>query len=75
MTARGMNQQAGNMNDRTDNSAQRNDSFFLDDQERWESLGFDWQGWNSTVEKILQRQAPQCPGTPGVRGHCASPGE
>jgi len=32
------------------------DKYYLEDRERWENLGFDWQGWNATIEKIMQRQ-------------------
>jgi hypothetical protein len=31
-----------------------NDKYFLQEQELWENLGFDWEGWNAAVEKILQ---------------------
>ena len=33
------------------------DRYLLHDQEHWEKLGFDWEGWNATVEKILQHKS------------------
>jgi hypothetical protein len=33
------------------------DKYFLQEQELWENLGFDWEGWNATVEKILQQKS------------------
>ena len=33
------------------------DKYFLQEQELWENLGFDWEGWNATVEKILQHKS------------------
>jgi hypothetical protein len=33
------------------------DKYFLQKQELWENLGFDWEGWNATVEKILQQKS------------------
>ena len=45
------------MNDMTNTTAEPNDSYFLEEQELWENLGFDWEGWNATVEKILQQQS------------------
>jgi hypothetical protein len=46
------------MSDITNTSAESSDKYFLQDQERWEKLGFDWESWNRTVEKILQQQSP-----------------
>ena len=45
------------MNDMTNTTAKASDSYFLEEQELWENLGFDWEGWNATVEKILQQQS------------------
>jgi len=47
------------MSDITNTSAESGDKYFLhdQDQERWEKLGFDWESWNRTVEKILQQQS------------------
>jgi hypothetical protein len=45
------------MNDKTDSAAAGSDKYYLEDRERWESLGFDWAGWNATIEKILRRRA------------------
>jgi hypothetical protein len=33
------------------------DSYFLQERELWENLGLDWEGWNTTVEKILQHKS------------------
>jgi hypothetical protein len=33
------------------------DKYFLQERELWENLGFDWEGWNATVEKILQQKS------------------
>ena len=32
------------------------DKYFLQEREHWENLGFDWEDWNATVEKILQHK-------------------
>ena len=45
------------MNDMTNRTAEAIDSYFLEEQELWENLGFDWEGWNATVEKILKQQS------------------
>ena len=45
------------MNDKTDAATAGSAKYYLEDPERWESLGFDWAGWNATIEKILQRRA------------------
>jgi len=45
------------MNDETDSASADSDKYYLEDRERWESLGFDWQGWNATIEKILRQCA------------------
>ena len=37
------------------------DKYFLQEQERWENLGFDWEGWNATVAKILQQKSSANP--------------
>jgi hypothetical protein len=37
------------------------DNYLLHDQERWEKLGFDWEGWNATVVKILQQKSATSP--------------
>jgi hypothetical protein len=37
------------------------DRFFLEEQELWENLGFDWEGWNESVEKVLKLQAAMKP--------------
>jgi len=47
------------MNDMTNTSAESTDKYFLEEQEIWASLGFDWEDWNATVEKILQQQSVQ----------------
>jgi len=41
----------------TNTAADDSDKYFLQEQELWENLGFDWEGWNATVEKILQQQS------------------
>ena len=38
-------------------SAEDGDKYFLQEQELWENLGFDWEGWNATVEKIQQQHS------------------
>ncbi len=43
--------------DMKNTTAEANDSYFLEEQELWENLGFDWEGWNATVEKILKQQS------------------
>ena len=45
------------MSDMTNTNAESNDKYFLEEQELWEILGFDWEGWNAAVEKILQQQS------------------
>ena len=45
------------INDMKNTTAEANDSYFLEEQELWENLGFDWEGWNATVEKILKQQS------------------
>jgi hypothetical protein len=50
-------EEEGEMNDMTNTTAEANDSYFLEEQELWENLGFDWEGWNATVEKILKQQS------------------
>jgi hypothetical protein len=52
------------MSEMTDSSADNSDSYFLQDQERWEELEFDWESWNATVEKILQQKLAASPGDP-----------
>jgi hypothetical protein len=37
------------------------DRYFLQQQEHWENLGFDWEGWNATVAKILQQKSAASP--------------
>lgn len=45
------------MSDLTNSVGDSDSNYFLDEQERWEALGFDWQDWNLTVAKIIQQQA------------------
>jgi hypothetical protein len=45
------------MSDITNTIEQSSDKYFLEEQELWDNLGFDWEGWNATVEKILQQQS------------------
>ena len=45
------------MSDITKTIAESSDKYFLQEQELWDNLGFDWEGWNATVEKILQQQS------------------
>ena len=45
------------MNDMTKTNAESSDKYFLEEQELWDNLGFDWEGWNAAVEKILQQQS------------------
>ena len=45
------------MSNITNTSAESSDKYLLEDRERWEKLGFDWESWNRTVEKILQQQS------------------
>jgi hypothetical protein len=45
------------MSDITNTTAESSDKYFLEEQELWDNLGFDWEGWNATVEKILQQQS------------------
>ena len=45
------------MSDNTNSATAGNDKYYLEDRERWESLGLDWQGWNATIEKILRQRA------------------
>jgi hypothetical protein len=49
------------MSDMTTSSAESSARFFLQERELWESLEFDWEDWNTTVEKILQQQSAQSP--------------
>jgi hypothetical protein len=49
------------MSDMTTSSAESSARFFLQERELWESLEFDWEDWNATVEKILQQQSAQSP--------------
>ena len=62
------------MSDKTDHATESSARYYLEDPERWESLGFDWAGWNATIEKILRRrtaksaerrQEPPGEGVPG----------
>jgi len=52
-------QKMGEMSDMMDTATESGDKYFLREQELWESLGFDWEGWNATVEKILQQKPAQ----------------
>ena len=45
------------MTDMTNTKAESSDKYFLEEQELWDNLGFDWEGWNATVEKILQQKS------------------
>jgi hypothetical protein len=45
------------MSEMTNTTAEDSDKYFLQEQELWENLGFDWEGWNATVEKILQQKS------------------
>ena len=45
------------MNEMNNTIARSSDKYFLEEQELWDNLGFDWEGWNATVEKILQQQS------------------
>ena len=49
------------INDMTNTSTRSNDDYFLQEQELWENLGLDWEGWNATVAKILQRKSAMSP--------------
>lgn len=49
------------MSEMTDSAAERGDKYFLQEQERWENLGLDWEGWNTTVAKILQQKSTANP--------------
>jgi len=49
------------MSDMTTPSEESSARFFLQERELWESLEFDWEGWNATVEKILQQQPAESP--------------
>ena len=52
-----IDKEVGEMSDMTNTTAESSDKYFLQEQELWENLGFDWEGWNQTVEKILQQQS------------------
>ena len=56
------------MTDKTDSATADSDKYYLEDRERWENLGFDWQGWNATIEKILQHWAVSTGGQQGDSG-------
>jgi len=45
------------MTDTTNTTVESSDKYFLEERELWDNLGFDWEGWNATVEKILQQQS------------------
>ena len=45
-----------NTTNTTITSANSSGRYFLEDQERWENLGFDWESWNETVSNILRKQ-------------------
>jgi hypothetical protein len=49
--------QEAEMSDITNTTAENSDKYFLEEQELWDNLGFDWEGWNATVEKILQQKS------------------
>ena len=49
------------MSEMTTAAAEGSDKYFLQEQERWENLGFDWEGWNTTVAKILQQKSATNP--------------
>ena len=38
------------MSDNTNSATAGSDKYYLEDRERWESLGLDWEGWN--IHKI-----------------------
>jgi len=38
-------------------TTENDDKYYLEEQELWDNLGFDWEGWNATVKKILQQQS------------------
>lgn len=45
------------MSNTTDTQPDDDSKYLLVESEMWESLEFDWEDWNATVEKILQQQA------------------
>ena len=49
------------MSEMTNTATEGNDKYFLQERERWENLGFDWEGWNATVAKILQQKSATGP--------------
>ena len=49
------------MTDTTNTTAESSDKYFLEEQELWDNLGFDWEGWNATVAKILQQKSSANP--------------
>jgi len=49
------------MSEMKNTSSESNDKYFLQEQELWENLGFDWEGWNAAVEKILQQKSAASP--------------
>jgi hypothetical protein len=55
------------MSNMTNTSAKSSDRYFLEDQERWESLGFDWESWNATVTKILRKQTVMSSSETGMK--------
>ncbi len=57
------------MSNMTNTSAKGSDRYFLEDQERWESLGFDWKSWNATVTKILRKQTVLSSSQTGMKPH------
>lgn len=53
--------QVSAMSDMTTSPEENSARFFLQERELWESLEFDWEDWNATVEKILQQQSNDSP--------------
>lgn len=54
---RSLNKKGDKMSEINNTPGDSNDKYFLQEQELWENLGFDWEGWNAAVEKILQQKS------------------
>ena len=57
----------GEMNNMMDTATESGDKYFLQEQELWESLGFDWEGWNATSGENSATEIGAEPVRAGVR--------
>jgi hypothetical protein len=58
---RSQSKTGGEMSEIINTAVDDSNKYLLHDQERWENLEFDWEGWNATVAKILQQKSAANP--------------